>query len=471
MKNIKKTLLFSGTALLLTSSCNKTENKTSTEKPNIIYILADDLGYGDLGCYGQKQIKTPNIDKLASEGIKFTNHYTGSTVCAPSRCALLTGKHTGHSVVRGNKEMKPEGQMPMPANTKTVAHSLQKAGYTTACIGKGLGFPGSSSAPLKMGFDYFFGYNCQMKAHHYYPEHLWENEKKIDYPENKDGQHNMYSHDETTKKAFTFIKENKEKPFFLYLAYAIPHAELVLPEKYLNKYKGKFPEKPYPGAHYGKQEYPHAAYAAMVSHLDSDIGKLQELLKSLNIDKNTILMFCSDNGPHNEGGNDPYFFNSNGGYRGIKRALYEGGIRTPFITKWPGKINPNSISNHISAFWDIFPTICDIAEVETPKNLDGISFINELLGEKQKMHNFLYWEFHGYTGDKQAIRKGKWKALRLKIKEENTPIELYNLEIDPYETNNIAKTNKVIVEEMKLLFKKTHIKSEKFPFQYEKQDF
>ena len=464
----KSIISLGATALLSLFACSVKNKKPETKQPNIIYILADDMGYGDLGCYGQKKIKTPNLDKMATEGVRFTNHYTGCTVCAPSRCALMTGKHTGHSYVRGNHEMKPEGQMPMPSDTRTVAQSLQNVGYVTGCVGKwGLGYPGSDSDPLKMGFDYFFGYNCQMKAHHYYPEYLWENDKKVLYPENKDGKHKMYSHDECTNKGINFIKENKDKPFFLYLAYAIPHAELVLPEKYLEKYKGKFPEKPYPGAHYGKQDYPKAAYAAMVSHLDGDVGKINALLKELGLDKNTIVMFTSDNGPHVEGGNDPKFFNSAGGYRGIKRDLYEGGIRTPFIVKWSGHINEGRVSEHVSAFWDVFPTLCDVAGAVTPDDLDGISFLPELMGKKQAKHDFLYWEFHGYTGDKQAIRKGKWKAVRVKIKEANTPIQLFDLEADPYEKRDIAGQYPEVVVQMKTLFEKTHVKSEAFSFLYE----
>lgn len=466
---INQTLLLAGTSLLLGTSCvSSSKSKLEQAKPNIIYILADDMGYGDLGCYGQQIIKTPNIDVMASEGVRFTNHYSGSTVCAPSRCALMTGKHTGHSFVRGNREMEPEGQMPMPETTRTVAHFLKEAGYTTACLGKwGLGYPGSESDPLKMGFDYFFGYNCQMKAHHYFPEYLWENDKKVFYPENTEGQKNMYSHDKTTQKAFDFIKENKNKPFFLYLAYAIPHAELVIPEEYLEKYKGQFLEKPFSGGHYGKQDYPRAAYAAMISHLDADVGKLNALLKQYGLDKNTIVMFTSDNGPHVEGGNDPSFFRSSGGLRGEKRSLYEGGIRTPFIVKWPEKIKYGKLSKHVSAFWDVFPTLCDIGGANVPDDLDGISFYPELIGEKQKNHELLYWEFHGYTGDKQAIRKGEWKAVRNKITKENSPIELYNLETDPLEHNNVAKQYPEIIKNMKELFNENHITSMNFPFKYE----
>ncbi len=457
--------------ILLASCSSKKHTQPNPVKPNIIYVLADDLGYGDLSIQGQKKFKTPHIDQMAKEGIRMTNHYSGAPVCAPSRATLMTGMHTGHAYIRGNKEIQPEGQAPMPGDTQTLAHRLQKAGYTTACIGKwGLGYPGSVSTPQKMGFDYFFGYNCQKKAHHYFPEYLWENDTKVFYPENENGNQGTYSHDAATEKAFEFIKKNKEKPFFLYIAYAIPHAELVLPEEYLAPFKGKFEEpNPFPdGRYYGAQAHPRAAHAAMISHLDSDIGKLNKLLKDLGLEENTLVIFTSDNGPHLEGGADPDFFNSSGDLRGYKRDLYEGGIRVPFVAKWPKTIQAGKVSTHPSAFWDLFPTLCDIAGSPIPENLDGISFLPELLGGKQKEHDFLYWEFHGAGGDKQAVRKGKWKAVRNNIKEANTPIELYNLDEDLKETHNLASQYPKVVESMKKIFDKQHLKSDLFPFQYER---
>lgn len=456
---------------LLNSCFSSKDSNPSQTTPNIIYVLADDLGYGDLSIQGQKHFETPHIDQMAKEGIRLTHHYSGAPVCAPSRASLMTGLHTGHTYIRGNKEIQPEGQAPMPVETRTVAHTLKEAGYTTACVGKwGLGHPGSSSTPLKMGFDYFFGYNCQMKAHHYFPEYLWENDTQVFFPENKDGQKETYSHDLTTQKAFEFIKENKEKPFFLYIAYAIPHAELVLPEAYIAPFKGKYEEpNPFPdGRHYGAQSHPRAAHAAMISHLDSDIGRLNKLLKDLGLDENTLVIFTSDNGPHREGGADPDFFDSAAGLRGYKRDLYEGGIRVPFVAKWPKTIQAGRVSEHPSAFWDMLPTFCDIAKHPTPENLDGISFLPELLGKRQKKHDFLYWEFHGAGGDKQAVRKGKWKAVRTKIQEANTPIELYNLDKDPKEEHNIASEHPKVMKEMQRLFDEQHLKSDLFPFRYER---
>jgi arylsulfatase A len=481
MKKLKSAITFIMLGLWVcgckpTNNQNKSISILPTSKPNIIYILADDMGIGDLGVYGQKLIKTPNLDTMASEGMRFTEHYTGSTVCAPSRCSLLTGKHTGNSVVRGNKEVRPEGQQPMPAHTITIGHKLKEAGYTTAAVGKwGLGAPGSVSDPLNMGFDYFFGYNCQRQAHTYFPNFMRENDMKIEYPENYDGKQGIYSHDETTKKAFEFIQKNRAAPFFLYLAYAIPHAEMVIPQEYLSKFKGKYPETPFKGQKskeeyqgaYGAQTHPRAAYEAMISHLDGDIGKLNALLKDLGIDENTVVLFASDNGPHIEGGNDPEFFDSNSIYKGVKRSLYDGGIRTPFIVKWPNKVAKGAVSNHISAFWDMMPTLCEIAGVEIPDNINGISLLPELLQKEQKQHAYLYWEFHG-GNYKQAIRQGDWKAVRLKIKTKDTPIELYNLKNDPSEENNIALLNIEKVNEMKLLFDEAHKTSAVFQFPYEK---
>lgn len=433
----------------------KVDKKASGKgaRPNIIFILADDLGYGDLSCYGQQRYTTPNLDRLASNGVRFTNHYTGSSVSAPSRCALLTGMHTGHAAVRGNEEVDPEGQQPMPATTVTIAKLLQQAGYKTGITGKwGLGYPGSVSTPNKMGFDYFFGYNCQREAHFAFPEHLWENDRRVEYPENRNAAHKTWSQEEIMSHAKTFIRSNSRNPFFLYLSVTVPHAEMVLPEKHIKDFVGKYPEKPFPGNHYGRQDYPHAAYAAMVTWLDGQVGELQSLLKSLNIDSNTVIMFASDNGPHAEGGNDPYFFNSNGGYRGIKRDLYEGGIRTPLIVSWPKQVKPGQVSHHVGAFWDIMPTICDITSVKAPQNIDGVSFYPALMGKKVQEHEYLYWEFHE-MGKRQAIRMGKWKAVRLNVANpEKTKTELYDLSVDPYEKSDVSATNPEIMKKMELLF-------------------
>ena len=430
----------------------------SAQKPNIIYILADDLGYGDFSCYGQTKFQTPNADALAQNGIRFTNFYSGSPVSSPSRCILMTGMHSGHTTIRKNEEHEPEGQKPMPANTITIAHLMKKAGYQTACTGKwGLGYPGSESTPEKMGFDYFFGYNCQRLAHVSFPDSLRENDKTIYYPENKNNSQKTWSAEEIMKHAKQFINQNSKRPFFLYLSITQPHAELVLPEKYMKNFIGLYPETPFMGAPknlYGPQQNPHAAYAGMVTWMDSQIGDLVKLLKSLKIDENTIIVLTSDNGPHREGGGDPDFFNSAAGMRGIKRDLYEGGIREPFIVSWPAKIKNAKISNHISVAYDIMPTLCEITGISTPKNTDGISFYPLLLGKKQKIHEFLYFEFPE-KGDYKAIRMGKWKAVQL-TKQNITTMELYDLSTDMAEKNNIAKQFPEIIRQAESIIKKEH---------------
>eukprot|EP01029_Cantina_marsupialis_P009716 TRINITY_DN225168_c0_g2_i1.p2 TRINITY_DN225168_c0_g2~~TRINITY_DN225168_c0_g2_i1.p2 ORF type:complete len:467 (+),score=7.39 TRINITY_DN225168_c0_g2_i1:103-1503(+) len=449
------TLLFSPNA----------QAQTKADRPNIIYVLADDMGYADLGCFGQRKIETPHIDRMAKEGMIFTNHYAGTAVCAPSRCSLLTGLHTGHTNIRGNKAHQPEGQYPISAATKTVAECMQEAGYKTALVGKwGLGYPGSEVDPMNQGFDHFYGYNCQRQAHTHYPDYLWQNRERITIPENENGKREIHSHELLTKDALHFIEENKEQPFFLYLSYIVPHAELAAPEEYMKQYRGKFSETAFKGGHYYKQENPKAAYAAMVSMMDADVGKIRTRLKELGIDKNTLVIFTSDNGPHAAGGNDPDFFDSNGKFRGYKRDLYEGGIRSPFVACWPGKIKAGSSSEHISAFWDFMPTACELAGVDTPKELDGISYLPALLGQEQAEHDYLYWEFHEKAG-KQAIRKGKWKALRLGVKKDkNAAIQLFDLSVDPGEEQNVADQYPKVVKEMKHLFANSRTPVDAFPF-------
>lgn len=431
----------------------------SEEKPNIIYIMADDLGYGDLSCYGQKKFKTPNIDRLASEGMKFTQHYSGSTVCAPSRCSLMTGLHTGHCQIRGNREVKPEGQTPMKPGTVTIPTLLKKAGYVSGMFGKwGLGAPGSDSDPM-LFFDDFFGYNCQRQAHNYYPGHLWDKKEKIKLMGRK------YSHDLIMKEAMNFIRNNKYKPFFCYMPVTIPHAAMHAPKLLHDKYRShysRFEDKI--GKYAGPRvKNPIAAFPAMMEHLDNGVGQVLDLLKELDIEKNTLVIFTSDNGPHREGGHDPKFWNSSGPLKGIKRDLYEGGIRVPFLTRWPGTIKPGRVSKHISAMWDMMPTFCEMAGVDPPKDIDGISFLPTLLGEKQKEHEYLYWEFPA-RGGIQAIRKGDFKAVRKNLKKDpNGKIELYNLAVDPGEKKKkFGKKHPEIVREMKELFKKARIDSEIF---------
>ena len=455
-----------GLGTAATSCVSENVRARERKRPNIIFILADDLGYGDLGCFGQQKIKTPNLDRMAAEGMKLTDHYSGSTVCAPSRCCFMTGYHTGHAVVRGNKEQRPIGQYPLPSEQVTVAEVLKKAGYATGATGKwGLGPPDSEGAPNKQGFDFFYGYNCQRNAHFYYPEFLWRNEKKDSLPGNHGDKEETYSHDVIADEALSFIKRHADEPFFLFVPFTIPHAELAVPEDSLNQYKGKFPEEPFPGRHYGAQKYPRAAYAGMVSRMDRDVGRILSLLKELGLDDNTLVLFSSDNGPHHEGGNDPQFFDSNGPFRGIKRDLYEGGIRVPTIARWPGKVEAGTVNDHPSAFWDFLPTAADVAGVSAPAGIDGISYLPTLLGQKskQKEHKYLYWEFPA-RGGRQAVRMGKWKAVRLNVrKKPDGPIELYNLEKDIGEENNIADKHPDIVRRMDEIMQEARVKSNLFP--------
>jgi arylsulfatase A-like enzyme len=341
---------------------------------------------------------------------------------------------------------------------------MKNAGYTTGVTGKwGLGRPASTGHPNNQGFDYFYGYLGQVQAHHFYPDHLWENGNRVDIPENVNDNRGKYSHDLVTQKSLDFINQNKDNPFFLAITYTIPHAELLVPAEDLAVYQGQFDEKEYIGHHYHSQKYPKAAYAAMVTKMDRDIGKIKRLLEKLDIDKNSIVMFSSDNGPHEEGGNNPEFFNSNSKFRGIKRDLYEGGIRVPFIVNWPAKIKTARISDHISAFWDVLPTCADIAGTPAPSDINGISFLPELLGKKQSRHQYLYWEFPA-RGGRRAIRKGKWKAVQYDIFKGNDKIELYNLETDPGEENNLAQSHPEIVAQLKKLMREVRTPSEKFPF-------
>ena len=439
-------------------------------KPNIIYILLDDAGYGDLSCYGQKHFKTPNIDRLAEEGIKFTQHYSGSTVCAPTRSVLMTGLHTGHTPVRGNKEIKPIGQHPIPLSTFTLAEALKEKGYQTGAFGKwGLGNPGSEGAPENQGFDRFFGYNCQRHAHNHFPRFLWRNNKKVQLPGNDrklDGK--IHSQDAFTEEALSFIKQNKEDPFFLYLPFAIPHLSIQTTEKWLNEYKKVIPEEEYTHRGYLKHPFPRAGYAAMITQMDDSVGQVHSLVKELGLDNDTLIVFTSDNGPtfNRLGGSDSDFFKSAGVFKGLKGSLYEGGIRVPTIVRWPGKIKPGTISDHVSAFWDWMPTLSEIAETKAPNVTDGISLVPSLLGKKQKSHEFLYWEFPSY-GSQQAVRLGNWKGIRQKISKAKTTAdiktELYNLELDPGETKNVANLNPKILEKIELIMVNEHVPSELFP--------
>lgn len=451
--------------LSLLGGCATERFATRSDKPNIIYILADDLGYGDLGCYGQKRIATPNLDRMAAEGMRFTQHYAGDTVCAPSRCVLMTGLDTGHCRIRGNR------LVPLLPEDVTVAELLKQDGYATALIGKwGLGEADTTGIPNRQGFDTFFGYLNQQAAHNYYPEFLWQNQWRIQLPNkvkyNRPGQPGgvstnklVYSHDLFVEKAMSYLSEHKDKPFFLYLALTIPHA---------NNEAGKAGmEVPDLGA-YADKDWPAAqkAHAAMITRMDGDLGKLFKELKTLGIDQETIVMFASDNGPHAEGGNDPGFNDSSGPLRGIKRDLYEGGIRVPFIVRWPGRIKAGSVSDLISGFQDMLPTCVELAGGQAPSEIDGISFLPTLLGQdgQQKKHDYLYWEFHE-QGGKQAVRKGDWKAIRLNVnKDPNGPIELYDLRTDLGETHNVAAEHPKIVQQMEAIMKTARTESDVFKF-------
>ncbi|MEO1261312.1 MAG: arylsulfatase [Bacteroidota bacterium] len=492
---MKNTVLF--LIFIFTLNCKTTE-KEKANLPNIIYILADDLGYGELGVYGQKIIETPNIDALAESGMIFTQHYSGAPVCAPARCVLMTGQHTGHAHVRGNDEWSArgdvwnyeamfenpflEGQRPLPDSIVTVAEILQQKGYKTGIVGKwGLGAPTTEGVPNRQGFDFFYGYNCQRQAHTYYPMHLWKNEER-DFLNNKmvaphtnfaenadpddpanyaDFQLTEYAPDKMHQEALNFMEENKSGPFFLYYASPIPHLPLQAPIKWVNYYRNKLgPEKPFIGKSYFPCQYPRATYAAMISYLDEQVGELIRKLKELQLYENTLIIFTSDNGPTYTGGADTEYFASASPFitakgRG-KGAVYEGGIRVPMIAAWPGKIKGGGSTGHISAFYDFLPTACEIIGEDVPAKVDGISFLPTLLNLKQIEHEYLYWEFPAYGGQ-QALRMGKWKALRQNLKEGNLEIALYDLEIDLQEQNNIAADHPALIKKIDSIFTACHI--------------
>lgn len=463
---MKVQMLFLSSAFLSVQTACKSETPKDQTPMNVIYILADDLGYGDIGCYGQEKIKTPNIDKLADEGMLFTQHYAGCTVSAPSRGSLMTGLHTGHSQIRGNKEIQPEGQQPMQEGTYTLGTLMKSAGYTTGIFGKwGLGYPGSSSVPSKMGFDEFYGYNCQREAHTYYPEHLWYNDDIVPLSENENNGRKVYSQDLIHQQAMQFIQANKDKPFFAMLTYTLPHAELNLPHDSLYQmYENAFEEVSYDGsAGYYASEKPYASFAAMVSRLDMYVGEVVAQLKDLGLDKNTIIIFTSDNGPHREGGANPDYFKSYGPLKGVKRDVYEGGIRVPMIVWSPAKIKGGVKTDHISAFWDVMPTLAELTNVTLPEKGDGISFLPTLFSTTdQKQHEYLYWEFHEMNG-REALRSGNWKLIRQPIVGE-TILELYDLDKDIHEDQNLATLQPDKLNELVLLMDNARTESPLFNF-------
>jgi len=433
-------------------------------KPNIIFILADDLGYGDVGFNGQDKIKTPNIDKLAKNGMIFTNHYTGSSVCGPSRAVLMTGKHTGHSTVRGNPRWTASGT-PVDINAEdvTVAEELKRAGYTTGIVGKwGLAENLKEGVPNKQGFDYFYGFNQHSPAHHYYPKSIFENETRLPLqgndPKTKKGQHIHYL---ITEKATDFIDKNHKEPFFLYLSYTIPHFELTILEKEKEQYKNLgWPKRKMKPGHYRHDEDGHITYAAMVSTMDRDIGNLVKQLENLGVSDNTLIVFTSDNG-HEYDDLKNEFFNSNLDFKGHKRDLYEGGIHTPFVAYWPNKIKAGSTTNHISAFWDFLPTACELVGIQPSDEIDGVSYAPTLLGNEnqQQKHDYLYWEFNERRGPIQAVRQNNWKA----VKFDQKPIELYDLNKDISEQNNIADKHPEKAKELLRLINNSRTEHPEFP--------
>lgn len=493
--------------LALVWYCAPPTQAESKRPPNIIYILADDLGYAELGCYGQTLIKTPNIDRLAAEGMRFTQHYCGNAVCAPSRCVLMTGRHPGHAYIRSNgnpqglDELRAQydwafpGQNPIPATEVTVAEMLKQKGYATAAIGKwGLGHVGTTGDPNRQGFDLFFGYNCQAHAHSYYPGHLWHNDQKIrlnnvppvpghaslapgadplDPASYAQFKGKDYAPERMIDMALQFMRDHRDGPFFLYFPSPIPHVALHVPDEACEPYlKLNWKETPFirsSGYGYTPHLTPRAAYAAMITHLDTDVGRIMRLLKELDLDEDTLVMFSSDNGTtHLKQEVDYEFFASVGPLRGLKGSLYEGGIRVPMIAHWPGKIQGGQVTDHISAFWDIMPTLAEITGTMAPAEIDGISFAPTLLGQsqEQKEHAFLYWEFRGYGGQ-QALRMGPWKAVRQNMLKRNNPdplkIELYNLDEDISESRDLAALHPDLVARARALFARQHTPSTLFP--------
>jgi arylsulfatase A len=410
-----------------------------TSKPNVVYILCDDLGYGEVGYNGQKLIQTPELDALAGQGMRFTSHYCGSSVCAPSRCILMTGQHAGHATIRANSPGYPNGQTPIPAESETLGKLMQRAGYTTACIGKwALGSAWNSGDPNKQGFDHFFGYYDQRKAHTYYPEYLWRNGEKIELGGK------VYTHDLMTDEAFKFVRDHKDHPFFLYLAYTIPHIKYQVPE--LEKYVGAdWPENM-------------KIHASMTSRMDRDVGRLVKLLEELGLAENTLLMFNSDNGAHGKSGSEQ-FFNTSGELRGIKRSMYEGGVRSPMFATWPGIIQAGTVSDHISAFWDMLPTLSELTGEPIVGATDGISFLPTLIGkpENQKEHETLYWELYERKPN-QALRMGKWKGVVLD-RRKGQKIELYDLSVDEGERQNLAGEYPEVVERIRTAMNEAHVPS------------
>jgi arylsulfatase A-like enzyme len=464
--------------------------------PNVILVLADDLGCGELGCYGQEKIRTPNVDRVAAEGMRFLQCYSGNAVCAPSRCVLMTGKHPGHAWIRDNREARPEGQAPLRGEEVTLAELLCARGYATAAMGKwGLGPPGSEGDPLRQGFDRFFGYNCQRHAHNHYPTYLYRDAERVplgnpDFsayqklPEGADPEDpasyagfsaREYAPDLIAREALRFIADHRDRPFFLYFATTVPHLALQVPEESLGEYEGRWADPPYPGGNgYLPNRRPRAAYAAMVTRMDRDVGRMLDLVAKLGLDERTIFIFTSDNGPTYErlGGSDSEFFRSAGGLRGLKGSLYEGGIRVPLVARWKGRIPAGTTSERVTGFEDVLPTIIELVGAlghdseASCGGIDGISFAPSLLGKEQAPRAFLYREFPGYGGQ-QFARVGKWKGVRTGIARRDDPasmsLELYDLSTDPGETKDLSGAHPNVVKEIEGVLRREHAPSDLFP--------
>jgi len=413
-------------------------------RPNIVYILADDLGMGDLGCYGQKLLKTPNIDRLAAEGTRFTDAYAGAAVCAPARCTLMTGLHLGHATVRGNWEVYPEGQWPLKASDVTVAQVLKKAGYATGICGKwGLGAPGSGSAPNDKGFDFFFGYNCQRHAHRFYTDYLYRNTQRMEIPQS--AEHRVYAQDLIAQESLNFIRQNKDRPFYLFCAWTLPH--------------GPYRADQVPSLDaYQDTGWTDAqkVYAAMVERLDGDVGRVMALLKELHLDQDTLVIFASDNGAGNGPANIA-LFGSTAGMRAAKATLWEGGIRVPMIARWPGRVPTGRTSDFATAFWDFLPTAAELAGASPPQGIDGISIVPTLLGKTQRPHEYLYWEDPRAAGISKAVRMGRWKGYQANAAK---PVELYDLAADPQEARNVAADHPDVVQKIEAIMAAAHTEVE-----------
>lgn len=459
-------------------------------KPNIVLILADDLGYREIGCFGQRKIRTPHLDKLASGGMRLTQHYSGNAVCAPSRCVLMTGKDPGRAYVRNNSEIQPEGQKPIPSAEVTVAELLRDHGYATGAFGKwGLGGPGTEGEPLNQGFDRFFGYNCQRHAHSYYPSYLWSDQERItlDNAPPIPGHAKLaegadpadprayepfkgkdYAPERINQQALRFIRDNKDRPFFLYYPTVIPHVALHVPDEELKPYvELGWNDPPFTAAQGGYTPHfrPRAAYAAMISHLDGDVGRIMQLLDELKLTENTIVVFSSDNGTtHLDGEVDAKFFNSVGELRGLKGSLYEGGVRVPTIVRWPGRVRAGTSSDRVSGFEDWLPTLLEVAGAgdAIPRGIDGVSLLPTLMGQSQPERPMLYREFPAYGGQ-QSIRVGPWKAIRQNMTRGHLTMELYNLVDDIGEQTNVADRHPEIVARLSKLMEEHRTPSALFP--------